>query len=215
MEVLQSRFKLVRGHALRVWVFVRLGIIFAALPGASGCFRECHTPYAGIDVEGRLIDAESGDPLAGVSLEIRLEGDDGPIGQAAHGLTDEDGSIAHDPDHDPDAEPWLGGSNIVVTDTAPERCFSFTLGDFAAASAGRLGQEAFPELVEPSGLEFPPNPRRAILTLDIDGSTLELSIEVTDHEHSIEAPDQMYECYGDPVYALCTLDFGTIRVNTE
>lgn len=210
MEVLQSRFKLVRGHALRDWVFVRLGIIFAALPGASGCFRECHTPYAGIDVEGRLIDAESEDPLAGVSLEIRLEGDDGPIGQTAHGLTDEDGSIFG---------VWVVGalvsSNIVVTDTAPERCFSFTVWDFAAASAGRLGQEAFPELVEPSGLEFPPNPRRAILTLDIDGSTLELSIEVTDHEHSIEAPDQMYDCYGDPVYALCTLDFGTIRVDTE
>ncbi|MCH8147248.1 MAG: hypothetical protein IH987_04535 [Planctomycetes bacterium] len=205
MSTLKSRSSDTSGYATNRLRFAKLGICVTALITSTGCFQECLTPFSGYRVIGSLVDAETGDSIEGAVLQIRLENEDGPIGLPAEAITRQDGSIGHRPGAS-SALPGLA-SSIVVTDSSSERCISFTLADFALASTGQLGAEEFPALTEPSNLDPPPQPDRAILSINLGDSAVEVTIDVTD--------TMIGNCpiEESPLNVSCRLNLGVIPVS--
>jgi hypothetical protein len=161
-------FKL-RRHVMhvRVSMIILAAVVFTicVLGGASGCSSVCHpiVVEAFIEIKGELVDSESGEQLSGVPLEIQLEGEHSPIGEPTATVTE-----------------TIGLSNFsvrVITDSLGgmcERGSGNPLLDMMLVFAGTTRLDEDPR----DDLEPLPTPIRAILTVDVDGSSTTITVEI-------------------------------------
>ncbi len=145
-------------------IVATVAFIICVLGGASACSSYCLPVENSLLIKGELVDSESGERLAGVPLEIQLEGKDGPIGEPTATETE--------------AVGFYNFSVWVVTESLGEECIRVTgnpLLDFALASGGVLPLEE-----DHGDFDFAPQPTpiRAILTVDLDGSSTTITVEI-------------------------------------
>lgn len=152
---------------------------------SAGCSARCFTTEAGYEVTGKPVGAETGEPLANVSVSLRVE--------------DENGRV-HGPE---DTTTWDDASNVgaglfgsrILTDTA-ELCISELVCILSVGGAA---------YARPPGLEDPPTATRVILDVTVGDAVEGLVID-------LDEADPVFEADCGPGYVIYSIALGTVSV---
>ena len=156
------------------------GLLLAVALGVGCGPVECRSVVGGFYLDGRLIDAGSGEPLAETVFEISIEGKDGSITGPETGITGERGDLLG-------VDQFGRFSPIqIVTDRA-DYCFPAIL--VLATVGGVLFADPPPGVLDPL-----PEPQAAVLTVLLDGSDEEIRVVLTDEMLGIGCKELTVKC---------------------